>query len=122
VQGHEPQFIQLLQNLISNGLKYHAPDRPPKIHVSARKDGDVWCVSVKDNGVGIATEYHKQIFRMFKRLHDRDTPGTGIGLAICERVVERYGGRIWVDSTVNEGATFYFTIPIVAKRAAANVV
>jgi signal transduction histidine kinase len=70
--------------------------------------------------MGIAPEYHKQIFGVFKRLHDRSIPGTGIGLAICQRVVERYGGEIWVESTVNEGATFCFTLPAAAKGAAAH--
>lgn len=119
VRGQESHFMQLLQNLISNGLKYHAEERQPRIHVSAQRQGSQWRIAVKDNGMGIAPEYHQQIFGVFKRLHDRSIPGTGIGLAICQRVVDRYGGKIWVDSRVNEGATFYFTVPAAAKGAAA---
>lgn len=120
VQGQEAHFIQLMQNLISNSLKYHAPDRRPRIHVSAERQNGLWRIAVKDNGMGIAPEYHKQIFGVFKRLHDRTIPGTGIGLAICQRVVDRYGGDIWVDSQVNKGATFYFTLPAAAMGAAAQ--
>lgn len=110
VSGHEPHFVQLLQNLISNSLKYRSR-LPPRIHVSALNQDGVWRFAVADNGVGIAPEYHKQIFGVFKRLHGRSIPGTGIGLAICLRVVERYGGQIWVESSANQGATFYFTLP-----------
>ncbi len=120
VQGQEAHFIQLLQNLISNSLKYRAAGRPPRIHISAQRDHGLWRISVQDNGMGVAPAYHKQIFGVFKRLHDRTIPGTGIGLAICQRVVDRYGGNIWVDSRVNEGATFHFTLPAAAKGAAAH--
>ena len=110
VHGQEPHFIQLLQNLISNGLKYRG-SQPPRIHVSAERQDGMWRIAVKDNGMGIAPEYHKQIFGVFKRLHGKNISGTGIGLAICQRVVDRYGGKIWVESRENEGATFYFTLP-----------
>jgi PAS domain S-box-containing protein len=110
VLGHQPHFVQLLQNLVSNGLKYRG-DRSPRIHISAASQDGLWRVAVKDNGIGIAPEYHKQIFGVFKRLHGKDIPGTGIGLAICQRVVNRYGGQIWVESEVHQGATFYFTLP-----------
>ena len=118
VRGQEPHFIQLFQNLISNGLKYRG-EQPPRIHVSVGQQDGVWRIAVKDNGIGIAPEYHRQVFSMFKRLHGKNIPGTGIGLAICQRVVDRYGGKIWVESQENEGATFYFTLPP-AQNAAAN--
>ena len=108
VEGGEPHFIQLLQNLISNGMKYRAADRPPRIHVSAERQDTFWRVAVKDNGIGIAPEYHDQIFGVFKRLHGKDISGTGIGLAICQRVVERYGGKIWVESAGGPGSDVLF--------------
>ena len=119
VEGHEAHFVQLLQNLISNALKYHAAGSPPLIHVSVERQDSSWRVAVKDNGIGIAPEFHQRIFGVFKRLHGRTVPGTGIGLAICKRVVERYGGNIWVSSRENEGATFYFTLPAATQRKAA---
>lgn len=119
VLGQEPHFIQLLQNLISNSLKYRDPDRPPRIHASAERQNGFWRIAVKDNGMGIDPEYHQKIFGVFKRLHGKTISGTGIGLAICQRVVDRYGGRIWVESQVGQGATFYFTLPAVAEIGAA---
>ena len=119
ISGYEPHFVQLFQNLLTNGLKYRG-DRPPRIHVSAEGQDGFWRIAVKDNGIGIAPEYHKQIFGVFKRLHSNTIPGTGIGLAICKRVVARYGGRIWVESQVGQGATFYFTVAETAKGAAAH--
>jgi PAS domain S-box-containing protein len=106
---------QVFQNLISNALKYRK-DEPPEIHVSATYQGSVWRFSVRDNGIGIDPEYKEKIFGVFKRLH-RNYSGTGIGLAICQRVVERYGGRIWVESAPGKGATFFFTVPEGAPRA-----
>jgi light-regulated signal transduction histidine kinase (bacteriophytochrome) len=104
------QIRQLFQNLVSNAIKYRG-DKPPVITISAKLiDGD-WLFSVADNGVGIDPENRQRIFEMFSRIHDRSVPGTGIGLAICQRVVERLGGRIWVESTRGQGSTFYFTIP-----------
>lgn len=117
VYGHEPHFIQLFQNLISNSLKYRS-EQPPKIHASAEHQDGIWRIAVRDNGIGIAPRYHKQIFGVFKRLHGKDISGTGIGLAICQRVVDRYGGKIWVESRENEGATFYFTVPLVRAATA----
>jgi len=118
VPGHEPHFVQLFQNLISNALKFRS-ERPPRIHVSAKYHDGEWRLGVADNGVGIAAEYFERIFLPFRRLHGRDIPGTGMGLAICKRVLERYGGRIWVESQVNQGSTFCFTLPA-AKGAAAQ--
>jgi PAS domain S-box-containing protein len=111
IMGDRSQLVQLIQNLISNGLTYRG-DHPPHIHVAAERDGKEWIFSVRDNGIGIATKHHEQIFEIFKRLHDQtDYPGTGIGLAVCRRVVDRHGGRIWVKSEPGHGSTFYFTIP-----------
>jgi PAS domain S-box-containing protein len=110
VRGREAHFIQLFQNLIGNSIKYRS-DSPPCIHVAADKQDGCWRFAVSDNGIGIDPLYQKQIFGIFKRLHGKQIPGTGIGLAICQRVVERGGGRIWVESQPNRGATFYFTLP-----------
>jgi PAS domain S-box-containing protein len=110
VKGQEVHFRQLFQNLIGNALKYRA-ERQPRIHVGLSKTADAWRFSVADNGIGIDPEYYQNIFGVFKRLHGREIAGTGIGLAICQRVVERHGGRIWVESEVDRGSTFYFTLP-----------
>jgi PAS domain S-box-containing protein len=110
VQG--PHLKQLFQNLIGNAIKYCAPGTSPVIHVSAEQKGDMWMFSVTDNGIGIDPEYKEQIFGLFKRLHTADEySGTGIGLAICQRLVERYKGRIWVQSKPGQGSTFAFTLP-----------
>jgi PAS domain S-box-containing protein len=107
----ESHLQQVFQNLIGNALKYRSQDAP-RIHVSANVRGTAWCFSVQDNGIGIDPQYKEKIFGVFKRLHhDQKYTGTGIGLAICQRVVERYGGRIWVESEPGKGATFFFTIP-----------
>jgi PAS domain S-box-containing protein len=110
VRGQEVHFRQLFQNLIGNALKYRS-ERQARIHVGLSKTAAGWRFSVADNGIGVDPEYHRNIFGVFKRLHGREIPGTGIGLAICQRVVERYGGRIWVESEVDRGCTFYFTLP-----------
>jgi signal transduction histidine kinase len=97
----------LLRNLISNAIRYHEPNTPPVVTVSASREGKHWIVCVKDNGIGIQPEYYQHIFGIFKRLHTRaDYPGTGLGLAICKKIVERYGGRIWVESTLGSGSKF----------------
>ncbi len=110
---------QVFQNLIGNAVKYRS-EAPPRIHISVRQVGSKWCFSVQDNGIGIDPQYKEKIFGVFKRLsHDRTYSGTGIGLAICQRVVERYGGRIWVESEPGKGATFHFTVPRRAEPARA---
>ena len=111
IRGRDARFVQLFQNLIGNAIKYRS-ESPPRIHVSAEQRNDEWCFAVSDNGIGIEPEYYQTIFGVFKRLHGQAIPGTGIGLAICQRVVERSGGRIWVESQVGHGATFYFTLPM----------
>jgi len=111
IMGDRSQLVQLIQNLIGNGLTYRG-DKPPHIHLSAERSGKEWVFSVCDNGIGIDPKHYEQIFEIFKRLHDqKDYPGTGIGLAVCRRVVIRHGGRIWVQSEPGHGSTFFFTIP-----------
>jgi len=108
---------QVFQNLIENGLKYSAPGRPPAIRIFARRDGSLWIFSVQDNGIGVATEHQEKIFLPFKRLHGSEISGAGIGLATCRRIVERYGGRIWLESKEGEGCTFSFSLPAAAEPA-----
>ncbi len=117
VLGEESQLGQLFQNLIGNGIKYRN-SRAPQIHVSCRQKAADWLFSVKDNGIGIDPQYAERIFIIFQRLHTREEyPGTGIGLAVCKKIVERHGGRIWVESEAGKGATFYFTLPaLVAEQ------
>jgi PAS domain S-box-containing protein len=111
IMGDRSQLVQLMQNLIGNGLTYRG-DKPPHIHISAERSGNEWIFSVRDNGIGVDPKYSEQIFEIFKRLHDqKDYPGTGIGLAVCRRVVNRHGGKIWVKSESGQGSTFQFSIP-----------
>ncbi|MGD0818470.1 MAG: ATP-binding protein [Methanomassiliicoccales archaeon] len=111
VLADESQLVQVIQNLISNAIKFHG-EEPPRIHVSATSGSGEWIFSVKDNGIGLNMEYTDRIFQMFQRLYTRDeVAGTGIGLAIAKKIVERHGGRIWVESEEGKGATFFFTIP-----------
>ena len=109
------QLTQLFQNLIGNALKYRS-ERPPRIHIGVERRKDRWQLAVRDNGIGIDPEYAQRIFLVFQRLHSWDEyPGSGIGLAICERIVERHGGRLWVESQVGQGATFFFTLPALGE-------
>ncbi|MGA8026660.1 MAG: ATP-binding protein [Bryobacteraceae bacterium] len=109
---HPVHLEQLFQNLIGNAIKYRKFEHPPIIHISAAPRGDKWLFSVRDNGIGIESHYTTQIFGIFKRLHSADKyPGTGIGLALCQKIIERYRGHIWVESELGKGSTFCFTLP-----------
>ncbi len=106
------QFLQLFQNLISNAIKFRS-NMPPEIHITVKQQNSEWLFEIRDNGIGFNQEYSQRIFLPFKRLHSRDKfKGTGIGLAICKRIVEKHRGRIWVESSVGSGSSFYFTIPV----------
>lgn len=112
VSGEETQLLQLLQNLIGNAVKFRKPDVPPQVHISAQKKKSEWVFEVRDNGIGIKKENFDKLFQIFQRLHTREEyAGTGIGLAVCKKIVERHGGRIWLDSVPGEGTSFFFTIP-----------
>ncbi len=113
IKADEEQVVQLFQNLIGNAIKFHKKNEKPVIQISVqKKDAKFWEFSISDDGIGIAPEYFERIFVIFQRLHTKEEyPGTGIGLAICKRIVERHGGKIWLDSKPGEGTTFYFTFP-----------
>ncbi|MDQ2711674.1 MAG: PAS domain S-box protein [Acidobacteriota bacterium] len=106
---HKAHLTALFQHLLVNAIKYSGP-RTPEIHVSAERTGREWRFSVRDNGIGIDRQHWSRIFGVFKRLHGREIPGTGIGLALCHRIVTHYGGRMWVESVVDQGSTFHFTV------------
>ncbi len=111
VPADRRQLSQLLRNLLANALKYRHPERVPRIRLSARDDGQSWEFAVHDNGVGFPMKHAERIFEPFKRLHGSDIPGTGIGLALCRKVVAAHGGKIWAESTPGEGSVFRFTLP-----------
>ena len=111
VNADESQLIQLFQNLIENSIKFKKDNESPRIHVTCKTENDVCEFMVKDNGIGIDMQFHDRIFVIFQRLHSKEKyPGTGIGLSICKRIVERHGGKIWFESNENEGTTFHFTL------------
>lgn len=119
IAGTPTEVRQLLQNLLENALTFQADGTPPQVHVAARSAQSSWEFSVRDNGIGIRPEHQGRIFQMFERLHDGEAfPGTGVGLAICRKIVLQHGGRIWVESEVGKGATFRFTLPLQAPAAA----
>jgi len=112
VQGDVVQLTQVFQNLIGNAIKFRGK-RPPKIEIGARRNNGEWIFHIKDNGIGIDAKNFERIFVLFQRLHTRqEYPGTGMGLAICKKIIERHGGRIWVESKPGEGTAFFFTIPV----------
>lgn len=115
IMGDEGQLVQLLQNLLANALKFRR-EEAPRLHVSACEKGEELIIGVQDNGIGIEPQYLHRIFIIFQRLYTRqEYAGTGIGLAICKRIVERHEGRIWVESKPGEGSTFYFTLPRIGR-------
>lgn len=117
VVGDQEQLGRVFRHLIGNALKYRHPDRPPEVRVSAEKRNREWVFSVRDNGIGIEPQYREHIFGVFRRLHTQEEyPGTGMGLAICRKIVERHAGRIWVESTPGEGSTFFFTLPTAGEK------
>jgi light-regulated signal transduction histidine kinase (bacteriophytochrome) len=110
VMGDEGQLIQVFQNIIGNAVKFHGKE-PPHIRVCAELQGDEWVFSIKDNGIGIDPQFFERIFLVFQRLNGNEYPGTGIGLSIARKIVQRHGGRMWPESQPGEGSTFYFTVP-----------
>ncbi len=111
IQMNSAQMLQLFQNLLANSIKYRSSENP-SIEISAKENEEDWVFSFKDNGIGISLQHQDRIFEMFKRLHpDHEFPGTGMGLAICKKIIERAGGRIWVESEIGKGSNFFFTLP-----------
>ena len=116
VEADSLQLLQVFQNLIHNAIKFRV-DRPPVVEVGAERSAEGWRFFVRDNSIGIERAHVERIFSAFQRLHSREYPGTGIGLAICKKIVERHGGVIWVESEPGKGSTFFFTMPIEEPRA-----
>ncbi|MDQ1620508.1 MAG: hypothetical protein QOE19_3077 [Actinomycetota bacterium] len=120
VRGEPTLLVQLFQNLVGNGIKFHG-DQPPRVDIAVRQDGDMWEFSCSDNGIGIEPQYADKIFVIFQRLHGRDVyGGTGIGLAMCKKIVEYHGGRVWLDADAGPGATFRWTLPVTVTSTNTN--
>jgi len=111
IAADKTKMLQLFQNLISNAIKFNRPNVPPKVHITIAETPTHWQFQVKDNGIGIDQEYAEKIFLIFQRLHTSEYPGTGIGLAICKKIVDKLKGKIWLNSEVNKGTTFNIIIP-----------
>ena len=118
IQVDRTLMVMVLQNLIGNAIKYRR-GVPPIVRINAEKQGEEWHASVSDNGEGFDPQYSQSIFEPFKRLHGTSVPGSGIGLATCRRIIERFGGRIWADSCPGQGSTFHFTLPLHFSEARA---
>ena len=116
VMAREAHLVQLFQNLVGNALKYRGAE-PPSIQISAERGGREWIVRVTDNGIGIEPAYRDEIFKPFKRLHGQEIPGSGIGLAACQKIVAGYRGRLWVESEPGHGSTFLFTFPVAGRNS-----
>jgi light-regulated signal transduction histidine kinase (bacteriophytochrome) len=117
ITADETQLVQLFQNLIANAIKFRKKEEPLRIRISAERKNDEWLFGAHDNGIGIDPKYFGRIFVLFQRLHaGGEYPGTGIGLAISKKIVERHGGRIWVESQPGKGSSFYFTIPVIVRK------
>jgi light-regulated signal transduction histidine kinase (bacteriophytochrome) len=110
VSGNPDRLVQVFENLLSNALRHRGP-ASPRIHITAEKQAEEWLFSVRDNGPGVEAAYLKSIFKPFERLHGKERKGVGLGLAICQAVVERHGGRLWAESKPGTGLTFFFTLP-----------
>jgi light-regulated signal transduction histidine kinase (bacteriophytochrome) len=110
VVADEVQMVQIFQNMVANAIKFHDKEAP-RVHVSAELKENEWLFSVKDNGMGIEPQYFDRIFIIFQRLNGQEYSGTGLGLSIVKKIIERHGGRVWVESEYGKGSTFYFTIP-----------
>jgi light-regulated signal transduction histidine kinase (bacteriophytochrome) len=118
VRGEEALLVQLFQNVVGNAVKFRAPDRPPRVHVAARQVGDEWELECRDNGIGIDAQYAERVFVIFQRLHAKDVyEGTGIGLALCKKIVEFHGGRIWIEPSDDVGTRILWTLPAPATDA-----
>jgi len=122
VKGHQTPFLQLFQNIISNGIKYHNDGVPPKIVIKCQLLHNGWEISIADNGIGMAEEYLSGIFEPFTRLHTREKfEGSGIGLAVCKKIIDRYNGKIWAESELGKGSTFYFRLPRISSKEQINI-
>ena len=118
VKGDETQLVQLFQNLVANGLKFQRSGVTPKIHIGVQRSNNNWRFGISDNGIGIPENQRERVFAIFQRLHTRNEyPGTGIGLAICRKIVERHGGEIWLESVPGHGTIFSFTLPVVEETS-----
>jgi light-regulated signal transduction histidine kinase (bacteriophytochrome) len=121
LQVDRGQMVRLFQNLVGNAIKYRKPDQPPKVDISAEQEGGEWVISVSDNGIGFDPKYASTIFDPFKRLHSTEEyPGTGVGLAICRRIVQAQRGRIWAESQPGEGTKVCFTLPADSTQPSKN--